>query len=169
MKRLAACLVSSLLFVACAKDGPGPGPGPAPGPRACTEIGCMNGLSVALDKATPWAAGDYTFVVDVEGTRVTCEGALPLKPCDAGPSLRCDPPERVTIGESGCALGPETHGFSELQFVGGEPPRAVELTITRDGEALHTAKLSPTYTTSRPNGPECPPVCTQAREAVKIP
>ncbi|MBL9105450.1 MAG: hypothetical protein JNL82_31230 [Myxococcales bacterium] len=163
-------LVMILGLGACTKEQPGSeGPPAAGGPRACTEIGCINGLRVTMDKATAWAAGGYTFEIGVEGTKITCKGALPLKACDAGPSLQCDPADRVTIGESGCALPPESHGFSDIQFGGGEPPREVELKIMKDGEALHTARLSPTYKTVQPNGAGCPPVCNNASETVQIP
>jgi hypothetical protein len=167
--RKSAIVVLTLLVGACtSKDQPGPA-GPGPGDRACTEIGCVNGLRIELQKATQWAAGHYTFAFDVEGTKIACMGTLPLKACDAGPSLQCEPTDRVQIGESGCALEPATHGFSDIQFLGGEPPRAVELTILKDEQPLHTVKLSPTYKKSRPNGEGCEPECNSATERVALP
>lgn len=165
MRSFAVVLVT-LLVGACTKDQAGPS---GPAGKMCTEIGCVNGLRIALEKATPWAAGNYVFAFDVEGTKITCRGALPLKACDAGPSLQCDPGDRVQIGESGCALEAAAQGFADIHFMGGAPPRAVELTIIKDDQPLHTAELSPTYKTTQPNGAGCEPTCNSASETVKLP
>lgn len=160
----AAAIVLSLS--ACAKDQNGPaGPG-EPG-RACTEIGCMNGLRIELKKAGAWAPGAYTFAFTLDGAAVNCSGALPLKPCEAGPSLTCDVADRVAIGESGCALPADGHGFADVQVTG--EPKEVKLTISRDGQAVASAELRPTYTESRPNGPGCEPVCRNAAETIQVP
>lgn len=149
----------------CAKDQPGPaGPG---GGVGCTAIGCSNGLRVSLEKATPWAPGKYAFAFDLDGTAVNCTGELPLKSCEAGPSLTCDVAGKVQIGESGCAMAPETHGFSDIQM--DSSPRAVSVKISKDDQPLHEAKLAPTYAESRPNGPDCEPVCNGASERVALP
>src|SRR5690606_40894414 len=60
------------------------------GERVCTQIGCIDGLQIALEKASPWPAGAYVFAFTLDGAPVRCSGALPLQSCDAGPSLRCD-------------------------------------------------------------------------------
>jgi hypothetical protein len=169
MRSILVLLTISLTALGgCSKDQPGPaGPGPGGGEQNCTALGCINGLRVSLEKATPWAAGNYTFAFDLDGTAVTCKGALPLKACDAGPSLTCDVADKVQVGESGCAMGPETHGFSDVQI--GSSPRAVALKISREDQVMHEAKLAPTYATSRPNGEACEPVCNSASERVALP
>lgn len=142
---------------------------PKPPPQACTEIGCSDGLTVALSPSSGWRAGMYRFEIDVDGQVTTCEGSLPLRACSAGPSLRCTPAgDRVSIGESGCALPPEQHGFSELR-VGAPPARSVKVTVTRDGAKLVEQTLAPQYRTVQPNGPSCPPICRQASETLVIP
>lgn len=166
MRNLTGLLVLVCLS-ACTKDQPGAA-GPGSGSdRVCTEIGCIQGLTIALEKATPWPAGNYAFVFDLDGAAVTCKGALPLKACDAGASLVCDPAGKVQIGESGCALAPEAQGFSDIHVA--EAPRAVALKISRDDQPVHEAKLAPVYRTTRPNGEGCEPVCNSAGERVALP
>lgn len=166
--RILVGVLSGLCVVSCSKEQPAPA-GPGGEQRACTAMGCVDGLRVSLTKATPWAAGNYTFAFDVDGAGVTCTGALPLKSCEAGPSLRCEPADKVQVGESGCAMPPETHGFSDIQFLGTPGPRAVGLKIIKDEQVVHEAKLTPTYATTRPNGEGCEPVCNSASETVTLP
>lgn len=127
----------------------------------------MNGLNVQVAKSTPWPAGDYQMTFDVDGTVVACTGALPLRACEQGPSLVCDPAGRVQVTESGCALPPEQHGWGDVH-VDGEPAR-VQLTIRHGDTVLHTADVRPTYTTSQPNGPGCEPTCRSATASVAVP
>lgn len=163
---LVAGLIGGVVVGACAKDTAEPaGPG-APGAVACTEIGCLDGARITLEKATPWAAGEYTFVFDLDGAAVTCKGSLPLKQCDAGPTLSCDVADKVQVGESGCALPPESHGFSDVQIKGA--PKSVAVKISNGGQTVHEVELAPKYTTSRPNGEGCEPECHGASEIVKL-
>ena len=160
-----AALLVLLVLSACSKSSPGPAdPG---GERVCTQIGCVNGLRLTLVKATPWTAGEYVFTVDLDGASVTCKGALPLKACDQGSALTCDVEDKVMIGESGCALPVEQHGFSDIQIFG--TPARVNLTIARDGQPLHSGELTPTYVSSRPNGPDCEPECHGAGTEIALP
>ena len=165
--RLALALLTVL--PACAKDKPAPaGPGDgAGGEQACTQIGCINGLRVELKKTTPWLPGTYTFGFELDDRKVECKGSLPLQACETGPSLSCTPDAMVQIGESGCALPPAEHGFSDIQ-INGEP-QAVKLTVTHDDKPLHTADITPNYMTSRPNGDKCEPTCRNASAEAVIP
>lgn len=161
-------LLLCLSLGSCSKDQPASkGPGPGDGSVACTTLGCINGLQISLEKATAWAPGKYSFVFDLDGTAVTCKGELPLKNCEAGPSLTCDPAGKVQIGESGCALAPEAQGFADIQI--GGSPRAVAITVLKDDQPLQEVKLTPTYAESRPNGEGCEPVCNGASERVALP
>lgn len=155
----ACAAVFAVLIAACNKPSSGP---------VCTEIGCVDGLQVELTKAGPWAPGRYTFTFALDGAAVTCAGSLPLKPCEAGPSLTCEPAGRVRIGESGCALEPAAHGFSDI-LVPRSAPARVDLAIARDGAELQRATLTPTYAVVRPNGPRCAPECRSARASVAVP
>lgn len=159
---------------ACNKDqvapdqpgGPG-GEAAATTRRRCTMRGCVDGLHAVINKATPWQPGAYTFAFDLDGTEVECTGALPLKPCEAGRSLTCSIlGPTVQIGESGCALPPDTHGFGDIRFPGA--PKQVRVTISHDGKLLHSAELTPEYTTWEPNGEGCG-TCSSARSELVIP
>lgn len=156
----------ALLVCACSKDQTAPAD-PGAGEKMCTQIGCIDGLQVQVEKATPWPPGAYTFVVTLDDTTITCTGALPLRPCEEAPSLTCDVPDRIIIGESGCALPPEQHGFADIHV-----PSAVErfaLAITHDGQPLGGIDVKPTYVTSQPNGPGCEPICRSASVRVELP
>lgn len=133
----------------------------------CTQIGCIDGLRLEIEKAGAWQPGAYVFAFTVDGAAVRCSGSLPLKPCDAGPSLVCDVEGRVQIGESGCALAADAQGFSDVQIHGS--PAQVEVSLTRDGQELSRAALTPTYAESRPNGPGCEPVCRGASAKLAVP
>jgi hypothetical protein len=73
----------------------------------------------------------------------------------------------VQIGESGCALPPEQHGFSDIT-VRGEP-QAVKLKVLLDDKPLNAADVTPNYVTSQPNGPGCEPTCRNATSEIAIP
>jgi hypothetical protein len=164
-------LLALALFIvlpACKKDqAASPLPGEPGGEKVCTMIGCIDGLRAELKKATPWQPGSYTFNFELDGESVECKGALPLKACEAGPSLSCSADAGVQIGESGCALPAAQHGFSDIQFSGS--PKQVRLTISQDDKPLHSADLTPEYITSKPNGEGCEPTCRSARAEIAIP
>lgn len=164
--RTLLALLMVVSVVACARDPAGPAT-PAPGNRPCTEIGCVDGLQIEFVVTGKWIPGRYDFEFDLDGEKVTCSGALPLKPCDAGPSLTCDPSDRLQIGESGCALPPDSQGLSDIQIKSS--PRNVKLTIANDDKPLIEATMTPTYATTRPNGEGCDPVCNSASEKLPMP
>lgn len=167
MLDLRAKLALAALAVALPACAPSTPVSKDPGGKMCTMIGCINGLHLNLAKVTPWTAGNYTFALELDGAAVTCTGALPLPACDKGAALRCDVEGKVQIGESGCALPPEQHGFADIQILG--EPAKVKLTIKREDEQLHSGELTPTYVTSRPNGPDCEPECRSANAEVALP
>lgn len=137
--------------------------------KHCTEIACVAGLRVGLTPSSGWKMGSYRFDIEVDGVMTTCEGSLPLKPCTSGPSLQCTPAgQRVVISESGCALPPEQQGFSDIA-ISDTAAKSVTIKVSRDGTALVSKTLAPKYTTSEPNGPSCPPTCTNAAETLNIP
>jgi hypothetical protein len=139
------------------------------GPAECTDIACNDGFTVAFSPNSGWQAGSYRFTIDVDGAVTTCEGALPLRACNAGASLACSPAsQRVGIGESGCALPVEQHAFSELA-VTGQPAQRISVTIAKDGAPLVQKTFTPAYVTSQPNGEGCGPVCKSASDTLTVP
>jgi hypothetical protein len=157
------------LLAACASSSPEAPPPATPEPpgRACTEIGCADGLTIDWESAGGWKPGRYRFEFEIDGAATTCEATLPLRPCDAGPSVTCGTNGAVMIGESGCALPPDGHGFSGVTIAGF--PRSLKLRIVRDGQTLAEQTSAPSYRKVQPNGEGCPPVCQQAHEVVRLP
>jgi hypothetical protein len=162
---LPALAALAVLAVACG-SGAAPPPASTPPPRACTEIGCVDGLHVELTPGSRWPAGRYRIDVEADGAAQSCEAVLPLKACDAGPSAQCSGAALATIGESGCALPPADHGLSDINFSGA--PKRVHVRITRDGAAIADKDISPTYKRLQPNGPGCEPVCSSASEGIAL-
>ncbi|MEZ4381251.1 MAG: hypothetical protein R3A79_07870 [Nannocystaceae bacterium] len=134
--------------------------------QVCTQIGCMSGLRIGLEPSAAMPAGAYTFDVELDGVTTTCEGALPLKACEAGPSVTCST-DAVVIEASGCAMGPEHQSFSGV-LLDGQHPQRVKLTIRRDGATIGEADFTPEYVRTTPNGPDCPPVCEQGKATVTL-
>ncbi len=62
--------------------------GTAQAQKACTEIGCQDGLNLTVDPSYDWKWGRYDISVMSEGRTVNCYGYLPLKQCEKGPSFK---------------------------------------------------------------------------------
>lgn len=127
--------------------------------RACTQIGCTNGLSFTVNPGYDWKNGKYDIQVALDYKTVNCRGELPLRPCDQGPSFTCDDPS-VRIMESGCALPYDAHGIGGIQI--NDDPKKVIVRIARNYKTIITRTVVPQYQTSIPNGPGCGPVCRSA-------
>ena len=154
---------------ACAASGSPPGSSPAPPAHtdslhACNEIGCADGLVIDLSPNASWAPGQYRFTIVTDGQTTVCEGALPLPACEK-PGLRCTT-NVAMIGESGCAIEPAAHGFSDIRIA--SKPQSVTVKIERDGQTIVDHTLAPTYQRSQPNGPGCPPVCDNAHAQISV-
>lgn len=139
-------------------DAPSDGVGPAPIERACTEIGCQDGLLIRVLSAAAWPHGQYRFDIEQDGARVVCTGTLPLPSCGVQ-AMVCDGPGPV-ITESGCALEPAAHAFGDVTFT--TTPAEVAIVVTHDGKPVDAGRWHPAYQTIQPNGPGCEPICTNA-------
>ena len=127
---------------------------------ACTEIGCIDGLTVNFQPAL-MGKGTYTFDVTVDGTAYSCDAAIPL----AGSSTVCGTGGVVSIFLSGTELDPSEQSLPGLHVEG--TPKSVKIHVERDRDPVADADLSPTYQELQPNGPDCPPTCHSA--AVDVP
>jgi len=132
---------------------------PAKAQQACTEIGCVDGLTISTE-GMDWPAGYYKlkFLLNNKAS-VECHGTLPLKPCPEGPSFSCNK-QGITIGESGCALPKKAHAISDIRI--NAFPQKIVATIMRNGSTVHLRTLRPVYQTTQPNGPNCQPICKSA-------
>lgn len=157
MKLIALAIAALASFAGCGADL-------VPVERGCTEIGCADGLNVDLSSG-PWKAGAYVFELKGDGKTQRCEGTLPLPSCDV-PGLVCTGDLEAQVSVSGCALPAGQQGFGPIQL--REGPAKVSVRITRDGATIADATMTPTYKTSRPNGPTCEPECRQASDGVFV-
>lgn len=127
--------------------------------RACTEIGCNDGIDFTADPSFDWDNGQYEVHVAIDYKTVSCFGQLPLNACESGPTFKCDDPE-VTIMESGCALPRDQHGIAGIHVAA--EPRKIIVRIARNYKTIVTRTIIPQYQTSRPNGRGCGPICRSA-------
>lgn len=133
--------------------------GTAQAQKACTEMGCQDGLNLTVDPSYDWKWGRYDISVMSEGRTVNCYGYLPLKQCEKGPSFKCSS-DYVTIGESGCAMPESTHAISGIYI--NDTPRKVMVRVLREKNVVIARTMTPQYRESQPNGPGCGPVCRGA-------
>ncbi len=135
----------------------------SPQPQACTGIGCNIGYQITLTSASAWKAGKYTVEVVSDGVTTTCTATLPLTSASTADCTKAG----VQIGLSGSMLPPEQQSLSDILLTA--TPKAVTITLSRDGAQLVTKSFTPTYKTSRPNGPDCEPTCTSASDTLALP
>ena len=125
--------------------------------HACTLIGCASGMEIQL-QAPSWPQASYDVQVVTDGATRTCTVALPFS-CDTRPS--CVPAEGAwVLGLSGCMLGPGQESLSGVIL--NDAPGSIDVQVRRDGKVVGQAHAEPTYRESRPNGPDCEPVCRTA-------
>jgi hypothetical protein len=139
--------------------------GVGPASHSCTEMGCTDGYQVDFRSASSsWAAGTYHIGIVADGQSITCAATLPFE--SQSPPHDCSSPD-VMLGVSGTALPAAQHALTGLVF--STHPANVTITISLDGKPFASAALAPAYATSRPNGPDCEPVCTSASDVVPVP
>ncbi|PZQ47713.1 MAG: hypothetical protein DI551_02825 [Micavibrio aeruginosavorus] len=127
--------------------------------RACTEMGCENGISFTVDPAQEWKNGQYEISLALDYKKVICRGELPLNACEDGPTFYCDDKD-VTIIESGCALPKDQHAIGGIKI--NEEPNKVIVRVARNYRTMVTRTIVPQYQTLIPNGAGCGPVCRSA-------
>jgi hypothetical protein len=121
----------------------------------CTEMGCIDGLSVNFDPPL-MGKGTYTFDVTVDGTAYSCDATIPLE----GSSTVCGTGGVVSIYLSGTELDPSEQSLPGLHVEG--TPKSVQIQVHRDEALAADADLSPKYQETHPNGAHCPPTCHSA-------
>lgn len=150
-------LLALCLIAACDSASGGDG-------KSCTLIGCAGGLNIDFVRS-PWPAGAYSVSVKLDGSQhALCAVELPF--ATATSSATCNAPD-VTLGTSGQMLPTAQHAITGLRI--GGMPKTVHVEITRNGVLEMATDLTPTYLTSRPNGPGCEPLCTQANVNLTVP
>ena len=116
-------------------------------PVSCTEIGCVNGLSIEVATAET-GDRDIDVTVEVGGETFACAGAF-----DAVDGLSC----------GDVYVAPTTDGFAIRVPTDADPPTA-HLTV---GD--YDTEVALDWETSFPNGEDCPPECRQGTGAATVP
>jgi hypothetical protein len=108
--------------------------------QSCTLIGCSSGLNLNLTGKVP-----NTFELEL----IPSIGEKRLVQCPAGGS------GTICLGEKAILI----QNFT---------PEEVAITVSYDGKKV-TQNFVPSYSDSRPNGPNCEPACKQAQLTINIP
>ena len=128
--------------------------------KACTLIGCGMAFQVDFTGATA-VAGDYQVEVVADGVPSSAKFTLP---CEAEPTYSAEQLDwRLVL--TGCAPGQSGDSLQGIVFP-SKGPASLDFVVRRAGEIVGGGSLMPDYRESRPNGPDCEPVCRQAPNAV---
>lgn len=126
--------------------------------KACTLIGCASSLELDFTGATG-RPGRYQIEVVADGAPSTCQITLPWT-CATQPACsEAELPWRLTV--SACELGADRETIDGIVF-SIKVPASLEFVIRRDDAIVGGGSVQPVYKESRPNGPDCEPVCRQA-------
>jgi hypothetical protein len=143
----------------------------SPGGHACTEIGCVDQLMATLQDASGGLpSGMQAVTVTADGVTTSCSFTLPLAANSAPscpsplqiavqPMMKCTNTGTAQYPVQTCTPVPGT-GTEQITLMG--KPATVRLTQTSDGTTWLDQTVTPAYTTTQPNGPDCPPTCSQA-------
>ena len=118
---------------------------------SCTLIGCAsNGLVITLTDTSggPAPSGHYRV------TAVSTEVVTPQQ---------CDFDLPRTSAAPACLVGDASVSFD------GYAPNTLTVLIAHDGAPAYSGEEHVTYTTSRPNGEGCDPVCKVGTLSLPIP
>lgn len=145
---LAGLLVAMIVPCACADDD------------ECQQEMCEDLVRITFDKATPWGAGEYEFVLRYDDRIVMCAISLPYDPTALVDY--CDDESTVignVVPSSGAAIG---------GVYGHGSPASVSISILFEGQLLANATFDPEYErTPRPR--RCGPPCQSALLTMPIP
>jgi hypothetical protein len=134
----AAALIAAIAVLAFDDGSDGDAGAPPPPGRACTLIACAPGVTVRLPEPPPHASS----------ARVCIDGACG-RPHQLGPVATLNAPLPRASRRAGARVSV-----------------TVELLDDR-GRLVERRAGRATVTRSRPNGPDCPPVCFQAEAVLR--
>ena len=125
--------------------------------QTCTLIGCADSLQVWLTGATA-KSGLYQIEIVADGVPTSCQIMVPhtcgtQATCSGGPSNW-----RLTLSPCGPGQPQRVDGFVFYK----DAPASLDFIVRRDDVIVGGASAQPIYGESRPNGPDCDPVCRQA-------
>ena len=139
--------------------------------HSCTDIGCGDGVSIVVSpESNVWQEGSYTVELELDGSRRSCNFSIPadLPPTGSVTSLECGLLEQLAectsvrqgdaVSQS-CSPIPNQH---RLVLDAQGQPASVTVTLKRDDAVLLSHEDEFRYVETRPNGPDCGPVCRNA-------
>jgi hypothetical protein len=126
--------------------------------KACTLIGCASSLEVDFSGAKGMP-GRYQIEVVADGAPSSCQITLPWTCATQPECSAAELPWRLTL--SGCALGADQETLDGI-FFSNQVPTSLEFVVRRDDAVVGGGSAQPVYKESRPNGPDCEPLCRQA-------
>jgi hypothetical protein len=140
--------------------------------KACTAIGCFDQATVSIHRAD-WMMLSLAVELDIDGRRVVC-AAPGLQqigaPCDSNVSLEArelaDCHDTSTPGASSQTCTPNGR-FEEVITIQGTPA-LVAVTLKSAGTVVGQRAFQLAYSSSRPNGPGCDPLCKQSAQTWEI-
>jgi hypothetical protein len=159
--------------------------------HACTEIGCVDGTNIGLRMPDDrWPAGSYEVDFTIDGATHACAFDVPddipeppLQPvilaCEPYFTAQLIPRARCTEQPTGGAVsqGPTQMPNTDCEPIEGAwllyadfygQAESLRVAVRRDGETLLDRTLQPEYEESRPNGPDCEPLCRQANVQLMV-
>lgn len=127
----------------------------------CTDIGCLSSLEFTIaDDGGEAGNRDDEYVVTVTvGERIgTCTLVIVETAAESERSNECTGDVPIELGSTDDFTG----------FTINEAPETVHVVVTLDGATVYDETVTPEYTTSQPNGPDCPPVCQSASVPIEL-
>ena len=139
--------------------------------KTCATRGCQDGFTASVRSTDgSFPSGTHRIEVLVDVASLSCTFTFPLATtvlptCPTGLTVSVGPAENCTetVTDTGCSYrcDPIPGQFVETIGLSGTPGQ-VHAWQYVDDVAILDAAAAPSYDESRPNGPECEPVCRQA-------
>lgn len=167
----AICLAMVTLLAGCDED--------PFGGHGCTEIGCVDQLSLRVKTADDrWVDGAYAIELDLAGQKHVCTFTIPNdlpKQLGSIEDITCEPRLQTSYFQAvttctetrtkdavsqSCTPHP---GEWTLELALAATPDSAAVRVTRDGAVLLEKSEKVSYVATRPNGPECEPLCRQSQ------
>ncbi len=125
---------------------------------SCTLAGCSGGSAQLIVLGPNWdelepVVHQLDVTLDDTSFTVTCD--IAQLQCDAPVDVRGDLPLNVFVRGDGQIVIDVGDEFGS----GEELPEGYAVTVTREGTVVTEDSGSFVYTETRPNGPDCQPVC----------
>jgi hypothetical protein len=151
-------------------------------PHSCTEVGCVSGVSVTIRPKTGlFFPGTHEVDVAADGGVVHCSLELSSSlPVNAAVTAVCNNPsvfilvsvrtsctETTTDTARSLSCVPIPGQFQEVVRIQGTPG-SLRITQRASDRTVVDREVVPIYRDTRPNGPDCDPLCRQATSEWEI-